>query len=281
MGIERTGSGHHFLPIGEAAQLLGLSRIRLREAITKGLLSARRDNEGHLRVDLSAVPSDLDNRLAGKTAQPVELLETLFDEIEELQFLLAGRDADMERLTLLVERQDAALERALALNVRRPADGSQAEIHEDGQAKALADVSDRALLMLDDVTGRLETATAQNDQFRLLVERALEVSDRATSATGSGPEELTGTVERALGLLDRSLQDGESKAEASLRLSELLDRTLAASQQLEAQVEDKDQVVQRQEKLVAKMVGMSERALGVADSAQPRRWRWLGKLIGR
>ncbi len=281
MGIERTESGHQFLPIGEAAQLLGLSRIRLREAITKGLLSARRDNEGHLRVDLSAIPKDFDSRLARQTAQPVELLETLFDEIEELQFHLAGRDADIERLTSLLDRQDATLERSVELNERSQAGGPPFQVSEDGSARALADVSDRAFLMLDDVTGRLETAMAQSDQFRQLVERALDLSERAASGSGEKIEGLSGAVERALNLLDRSLQEGESKGDATLRLTGLLDRALTTSQQLGAQVDEKSDVINRQEKVVGKMVGISERALGIADSAQPRRRRWLGWLIGR
>lgn len=281
MGIERTESGHHFLPIGEAAQLLGLSRIRLREAITKGLLSARRDNEGHLRVDLSAVPKDFDIRLARQTAQPVDLLETLFDEIEELQFLLAGRDVDIERLTSLLDRQDAALERSVELNERSLAGGPPVQVGEDGSARALADVSDRAFLMLDEVADRLETAMAQSDQFRQLVERALDLSERAALGSGNKVEELSGAVERALNLLDRSLQDGESKGEATLRLTELLDRALTTSQQLGEQVDEKIEVINRQEMVVGKMLGISERALGIADSAQPRRWRWLGWIVGR
>ena len=216
MGIERTESGHQFLPIGEAAQLLGLSRIRLREAITKGLLSARRDNEGHLRVDLSTLPKDFDARLTREKAQPGELLETLFDEIEELQFHVAGRDADIERLTSLLERQDATLERSLELNERGAVATSPNHIAKDGSARALADVSERAFVLLDDVADRLETAMAQNDKFRHLVERALYLSERAASGSGDKIEELSGAVEQALNLLDRSLQQGESKSEAGI-----------------------------------------------------------------
>lgn len=281
MGIERTESGHQFLPIGEAAQLLGLSRIRLREAITKGLLSARRDNEGHLRVDLSAVPKDFDSRLAGEKAQPGELLETLFDEIEELQFHVAGRDADIERLTSLLERQDAALERSLELNERGRAATSPNQIAKDGSDKALADVSERAFVLLDDVADRLETAMAQNDKFRQLVERALYLSERAASGSGDKIEELSGAVERALNLLDRSLQEGESKTEAATRLTELLDRALTTSQQLEEQVQNKVEVINRQEETVGKLLGISERAVGLAGSAQPSRWRWLNWFTGR
>jgi DNA repair exonuclease SbcCD ATPase subunit len=281
MGIERTESGHQFLPIGEAAQLLGLSRIRLREAITKGLLSARRDNEGHLRVDLSAVPKDFDSRLAGEKAQPGELLETLFDEIEELQFHVAGRDADIERLTSLLERQDAALERSIELNERGRAATSPNHIATDGSDRALADVSERAFVLLDDVADRLETAMAQNDKFRQLLERALYLSERAASGSGDKIEELSGAVERALNLLDRSLQQGESKSEAATRLTELLDRALTTSQQMEQQVQNKVEVISRQEETVEKLLGISERAVGLAGSAQPRRWRWLNWFTGR
>jgi hypothetical protein len=281
MGSEHTETGHHFLPIGEAAKLLGLSRIRLREAIAKGLLPARRDNEGHLRVDLSAVPSDLDARLAGQAIEPAELLDTLFDEVEELQAMLAGRDADIERFKSLLDRQDTMLERSMELNERANRGRPQTEPAEEGSSKALADVSDRALRMLDDVTNRLETTMEHNAQFRQLVERALALSEVAASASDNRVEELSGAAERAMNLLDRALQDGESKGEVTSHLTGMLDRALAAGQHLEGQVNEKTETIRRQEKLVGKMIGMSERALGIAGSVQPRRRRWLGWLTGR
>ncbi len=35
-----------FLPLTEAADRLGISRLKLREAIAKGVIAARRDNQG-------------------------------------------------------------------------------------------------------------------------------------------------------------------------------------------------------------------------------------------
>ena len=53
-----------FLSLAEAAARLGVSRLKLREAIAKGVVPARRDNEGRWRVDLTALPPDVTDRRA-------------------------------------------------------------------------------------------------------------------------------------------------------------------------------------------------------------------------
>lgn len=276
MAEKRSESGRHFLPIGEAARLLGLSRMRLREAIAKGVLPARRDNEGRLRVDLTSIPPDLEGRISGTGMAPAELLDTLFDEVEELQGLLAERDEEIGKIHRLLERQDSALAQSMDLlgkhtNRSRP---------QGDRTEELAGVSDRALAMLDDATARLEAALQDNARYRQLLERALSLSDAAT-APGRDSSELTQAADRAMSLLDRALQEAERKGAATAELSAMLERALATGERLENQIRESERLVRRHEAAVGRMIGISERAINLVTVEPRRRWWWLAWLTGR
>lgn len=276
MAERRSESGRHFLPIGEAARLLGLSRMRLREAIAKGVLPARRDNEGRLRVDLTSIPPDLEGRISGTGMAPAELLDTLFDEVEELQGLLAERDEEIGKIHRLLERQDSALAQSMDLLGKRT-DPSRPQ---DDRTEELAGVSDRALAMLDDATARLEAALQDNARYRQLLERALSLSDAAT-APGRDSSELTQAADRAMSLLDRALQEAERKGAATAELSAMLERALATGERLENQIRESERLVRRHEAAVGRMIGISERAINLVTVESRRRWWWLAWLTGR
>lgn len=202
-----------FLPLAEAAARLGISRLKLREIIAKGLLPARRDNQGWLRVDLTAAPADLAARAANLPAAPEALMSALFDEIEELSADLDSSRAQSDRLAGVLQTQGAALDRAVAALESRTAerDGfaavaaralSVAE-EAEGRATALGSVTDRALSALDRTTQALEAALAETralkgqaaahqeqitgqagqlDRLFALSEQALEAAAKARSA---------------------------------------------------------------------------------------------------
>lgn len=272
---ERNGSGRHFLPVGEAARLLGISRMRLREAITKGVLPAKRDNEGRLRVDLTSVPANLEGQISGKGMAPAELLDTLFDEVEELQGLLAERDEEIGTIKQLLERQDSALSQSMDLLNRREASG------ESDRSAELAGISDRAFAMLDETTARLEAALQDNARYRQLLERALALSEAATAPGREESSELNQAAERAMTLLDRALKEAENKGAATKELSAMLDKALATGERLESQIRESERLVRRHEAAVGRMLGISERAINMVTAEPRRRFGWLSWLTGR
>ena len=75
--------GKQFLTVDKAALILGQNRLRVREAIARGQLQARRDNEGRMRVDLTDL-SHVPKNGAEPALAPDAMLGLLFDEIEEL-----------------------------------------------------------------------------------------------------------------------------------------------------------------------------------------------------
>lgn len=198
-----------FLTLAEAAARLGLSRLKLREIVAKGLLPARRDNQGWLRVDLTAAPSDLAARAASLPAAPEALMSALFDEIEELSSDLDTSRAQTGQLAGMLEAQGAALDRAVAALEARTAerDGfatvaaralSVAE-EAEGRATALGSVTDRALSALDRTTQALEAALAET--------RALK------SQAAAHQEQITGQA----GQLDRLFALSEQALEAAAK----------------------------------------------------------------
>ncbi|MEM6460285.1 MAG: hypothetical protein AAF724_00050 [Pseudomonadota bacterium] len=277
MNEKRNENGRHFLPIGEAARLLGLSRMRLREAIAKGLISAKRDNEGRLRVDLTAVPSDLERKLSGKAIAPSGLLDALFDEVEELQGLLEERDTEIGQIRELLNRQDSALERSLAILQDR----KTPEPDKERRAEALSKVSDRALAMLDEATGKLEASLAANARYQQLLERALALSEASSGPGENNAKQLTAAADRAMSLLDRALKEAEAKNSATAELSSMLDRSLAAGNQLEQQIRESEALVRRHEAAVGRMMKISDRAINLVTVQPRKRWWLVDWLTGR
>ncbi len=261
MAKKRAANGYQFLPISEAALLLGVNRLRLREAIVKGLVKAQRDNEGRYRVDLTSAPDDLEKAMAQCPTEPSALIDALFDEVEEMQLQIDERDGHLDRMQSLIERQDGVLHRSIELLEKyrnEVARGSGASTPE-----ALAGVSERAMSMLDEVTGKLESTLAENERYRGLVARAVSFSEEWSKATDARAERLTDAADRAV-----------------QKLGGLVDRALAAGQLLEREVGEAREKLQRQEQVVGKVLDISERAVEAAGRQTARRG-WLAWLTGR
>lgn len=202
-----------FLPVAEAAARLGVSRVKLREIIAKGLVPARRDNEGWLRVDLTGAPPDLAARAADLPAAPEALMGALFDEIEELSADLDSSRTQSGRLEDVLQAQGAALDRAVAALEARTAerDGfaavaaralSVAE-EAEGRATALGSVTDRALQALDRTTATLEAALAETQALRS------QAADYQQQITGQA-----GQLDRLFALSEQAME-AAAKARAA------------------------------------------------------------------
>jgi hypothetical protein len=144
----------------------------------------------------------------------------------------------------------------------------------------IEEVSDRALAMLDEVTGKLEESVAQNQRYRDLIERAFAFSDAWANATQGREAAMSDAAERAIALLERALHEGEAKEQAAQKLGGLLDRALAAGHLLENEVNDARDKLKRQEQMVGQVLEMSERAVGLVNGQQVRRRGWLSWLTG-
>jgi excisionase family DNA binding protein len=196
--------GDGFLTLAEAAERLGLSRLKLREGIAKGVISARRDNEGRWRVDLSTVPGDVKHAVSQVSADPADLMGALFDEIEELGAdlaqsqemtarltALAGTQADMiDRLTGIVEARTEERDRLGDIAGKALTAAEEAET----RAARLQATADRALVLLDRAAGTLEGVKGE---IARLSEESAE-KDRKISDHGARLERLFALSEEAL-----------------------------------------------------------------------------------
>ena len=190
--LERTDET--WLSLEEAAARVGVSRMRMREAIAVGLCNARRDNRGLWRVAVGENPAALKTPIENARVAPDALVELLFDEIEEYSLRLAERDSRLERMSTLVERQQTLIARALIL--AEPASTSE---------------PDRIAVM--------------NDRATALIESALEkISSRDNEVI-----KLTGLLDRALATMSSFEDEVKRHVSVEVRQKGLLDRLLAVA----------------------------------------------------
>ena len=284
-----------FLPLAEAARRLGVSRLKLREAAVKGVVPSRRDNEGRLRVDLSAAPPDVTRAAEAVHAAPAALIEALFDEIEELQADLADRTETVARFADLAGRQQEALERAaealetsqretarLAGLLDRALDLAQMLEGRGGADPA----AERALELLEETAAALEASRAESARLAALTARAVAHADAAAAAAETRGAGLAAAADRALALADRATRELESARADSARAAALLARATDTAERLEAEVtrlrrdnDDKAGVIASQEGMVNQLFSLSETALEAA--AKARRTGGGGGLLSR
>jgi HPt (histidine-containing phosphotransfer) domain-containing protein len=187
-----------WLSLEEAARRLGVSRLRLREGIAAGVIEARRDNRGFWSVPMQD-PDDARDRISTARVTPEQLLELLFDDVEEATAALAERDADIERLSAVVERQQALIEQALRL-----AEGAGSS--EAPAAVKLAQLSERSHALLERALSGLEARDADLSVTTGMLGRALDVAARLEAEVARHAE--IGLRQRVL--LDRVFAVAES-----------------------------------------------------------------------
>ena len=190
-----------WLSLDQAAERLGINRMRVREAIAAGVIGAHRDNRGFWRVSLAAGVGDVKERMREIRMNPTALVELLFDEIEELNADLAERDSSLERLHALTARQQDMLARALAL-AEKPENPGDVKDHD-----RLADLNERSLRLLETAVGKLADRDADIAKLTSLLDRAF----RNISGLESEVERHVEVAERQKSLLDRLFEIANNK----------------------------------------------------------------------
>jgi hypothetical protein len=190
-------SSDTWLSLDEAAERVGVSRVRLREAIAAKAIVARRDNRGFWRVSLPGGADAAKRRLGETRANPEQLVEVLFDEIEDLNAQMAERSANEERMAALIERQQGLLERTLAIAEKPGGSGLDAE-----------------------------RVAALTDRSQQLIERTLVTIEAREGELAK----LTGLMDRALATVAGLDAEVTRQAEVALKQQALLDRVFRLAQ---------------------------------------------------
>jgi excisionase family DNA binding protein len=153
-----------WLTLDEAAERLGVSRLRLRQAITANAIPAQRDNQRFWRLtlpdDLAAVRRSIESAKVPSQG----LIDLLFDEIEDLNALLGERAANEQRLAALAGHQQELLERALSL-AENAGGGAAVDIGRVVQLNERSGhVLERSLASLEAKNAELATMTGLMDR---------------------------------------------------------------------------------------------------------------------
>jgi len=197
---ENTSDG--WLSLDDAAGRLGVSRLRLREAIAARAIEARRDNRGFWRVSLAADEAAARRRISHARVDPSQLVELLFDEIEEMSALLGERDADVARMSRLVVRQQDLLDRALLL-AESPSAATPAI-----DAERVARLHERSEALIEQTLSKLRGRDAELTKMTSLMGRALDT----VAGLDAEVTRQTEVTRKQQALLDRAF----SIAQASL-----------------------------------------------------------------
>jgi excisionase family DNA binding protein len=280
-----------FLSVAEAAERLGVSRVKVREGAARGLIPSKRDNQNRLRLDLSDLTGDVFDRAEGSVDQTA-LMNLLFDEIEELHDDVLSRSAQVDALCSIANRQADALDSAASQMEQDDADKAhlsdllarslahlEASEGDRGTAR-LADVSDRALSALEVTGDRLENSLSQNARFDALLERALDYAAIGKAAEAADAKAMGATADRALQMRDGAISDAEKSHQTVARTGDMLDRALQAGERLEGQIAERDREIENKTATVEKVLEMSERAVALAGAHEPAPhkrsfWQWL------
>lgn len=291
MNARSIPSGLQFLSVAEAAERLGVSRVKIRDAAARGLIPSQRDNENRLRLDLSGSTADALSGAGGAVDQAA-LMNLLFDEIEELNDDLRAQAADVAAFQGIADRQATALDAAatrLEQDAREKAQLSdileRALQHLEtgdgtGDSARLADVSERALTALEATGDRLESSLSQTARFDALLSRALDYAAAGKAADAGDAEAMGATAERAMALLDAAMTEAETGRQAVERTGDMLDRALQVGERLEGQIAERDREIEAKNATVEQVLEMSERAVALAavDAPPPPKrgfWQWL------
>jgi hypothetical protein len=182
----------NWVSLEEAARQLGVSRLRIREAIAAEQLSARRDNRGFWQVSLDN-DFDVKGNIESERLDPEALVELLFDEIEEVNLILADRDASLERLNAVASRQQEMIARALSLAEAPSADRPSAD------RDRLAEINDRMSRLIETTLEKLASRDGDIVKLTGLLDRALTT----ISGLESELQRQAGLAERQKGLFER------------------------------------------------------------------------------
>jgi hypothetical protein len=294
MGRAGNDSGLQFLTVAQAAELLRVNRMTLRSAAVRGIIPSRRDNEGRLRLDITGVTGTGDKLVVPESAKlaPAEMIDILFDEVEELQTDIQERDESIGLLLGISERQSSAIDgagHALDEAERRQACLSslldRALLHLEAGAERetkFASLSDRSAQLLDATGDRLEKSLIQSGRFENLLERAMKVAADGSKGSGGEAEAMSIAVDRAMLLLDAAVNRAEQEQTTKRAASTLLDRALSTAERLEDQVQKRDQSIERQGAAFETVLAISERAVALAEKdKRPGRRGLFGWLFGR
>lgn len=209
-----------FLSVGEAAQRLGTSRMRVREAIATGLLPAQKDNGGNWRVRLDPALRRLDQTGREHLSADV-MIELLFDEVQELQLELAHKERLTSQLSNLLDGRADERDHPLGQPERRQPDENQIE--------ALNKVAADALDALDQTVQKLAARTGQIEHMGGLLDRSFGASERLERQVAERDaviEKQMAVIERLFALAEGGLDlSGRMKPRNTNAFDRLLGRT--------------------------------------------------------
>lgn len=231
----------------------------------------RTDNIGIVRVHLGEVPSNLHERVHLDDVQPELHAAVLADEIIGLEQSRAESEAQRIRLEALVVKQGNAITRYSTLldsgvaSVGKP----DADIVQEAPSDALKVV-----------TMNLAQRDTEVEKLSNILDRTFQAIDARDQQVFEEKGQLTRTADKAINLLERAVREGELSAEQLHMLNERVSSTSNASVRLENELDERNSVINNQNTLMERLVGLAEQSVSGVSARKRRKRSFWQRLFG-
>ena len=265
-----------FLSISEAHKLTKISKLKLRQLIASKKISAKVDNLGQLKIDLS----NIDKKIISDEAPQLDsenYVDILFDEVEDLNRDILLKSQEIESLTSLVEQQDAMINRSMtkledknkkALELSVVIQNAFELIHrfekllskESKKDNTLQLIlrSENALSHADNAISNLKT---QNKLLTNLFSDLSNVSNRINELADDQIEKLISSNRKAFILMEDLIAKYTEVRADKNNINSLLDRSMIVNYQFDLDSAQRTQIIEEQDKNLEKMAALSDRIL--------------------
>lgn len=231
----------------------------------------RIDNTGIVRVHLGEVPSNLHERVHLDDVQPKLHAAVLADEVLGLQQSRAESESLRIRLEALVVKQANAICRYSTL-----LDSSVAYVDKVNFNTEQAASSDQLTLVSKDLAQR----DSEVEKLSNILDRTFQAIDVRNQQVVEENGQLTRTADKAIRLLERAVREGELSAEQLHMLNERVSASTNASIRLENELDERNSVINNQNRLMERLVGVAEQSVSSASAQKRRKRSFWQRLFG-
>jgi len=269
-------STDQFVLVEDAAQSLRLDAKILRQGIACGLIPIRRDNIGHVRIHLGEVPYNLQDRIHADDIQPELHAAALADEVLSLQRSQKELASQRTRLEELIIKQGNAITRYSELLDKNMSNNDV--LDNDNSVLSAAAPPANSPHAIDE---QLKQRDADVEKLANILDRTFKAIDARDQQVALQTDQLSGTADKAIKLLERAVREGELSAEKLQVLNQQISASANSSDRLEQELDERNMVISNQNTLMERMVTLVEQTSSAPSTQQRRKRSFWQRLFGK
>lgn len=224
----------------------------------------RTDNIGVVRIHLGEVPDDLQDRIHVDDVQPELHAAALADEVLSLEKSQSESAAQRIRLEELIIKQGTAITRYSQL-----LDKSDFNTKFEAPPEVSATVREN-----------LAQRDSEVEKLTNILDRTFRAIDTRDRQVATQTDQLTGTADKAINLLERALREGEISTERLHSLNQQISTSANTSGRLEKELDERNSVINNQNTLMERLVAVTEQSVAGSSIQKRRKRSFWQRLFG-